>query len=74
MQPYIFSVNINGLKYNIKSDFDDYEIWLSDKLLFTLIPSVDANNKPLWKIKGPSMADSTLVEKLGKEIEKNCCS
>ena len=74
MEQYIFSVHINGLRYDIKSDFEDYEIWQNDRMLFTLMPGVDEINASRWIVKGPSMADSVLVEKLGNEIQKNCCS
>lgn len=74
MEQYSFSVKINDLIYNVKSDFEDYEIWHDNKLLFILKPDVNNENRPRWRIKGPTMADIKLVEKLGEEIEKNCCS
>ena len=74
MDKYNFSVTLDHKKYDIKSDFNDYEIWNDDKLLFVLFPAIDGNNNAKWQLRGPSMADSVLVEKLGQQIEKNCCS
>ena len=73
MNKYSFSVVIKGTQYDIKSDFENYEIWKGNKMLFILMPGVSNEDQPKWTVKGPAMAESGLVQKLGEEIEKNCC-
>ena len=37
MNKYSFSVVIKGTQYDIKSDFENYEIWKGNKMLFNIM-------------------------------------